>query len=547
MVLRRCPRGLLSLASLAVAAAPLSALAARPANPGGGDAAGECRVVEMELTPTADLQIVIWLEDAAGSYIDTAFITRSTGSYGLGNRPGIMDFKSGPLWPYGRRISTFPVWAHRHGIEWPAVVFQDDVENNLSHNLEESSAERHFCRPIRPDEAMWDAESCASRVFTDKGKLDPVQKSNYPPRSDVSYDPERDNSAVEGFAAMNPFDAVSRATPVGGEPFSAVWPLPGALPDGTYLVWMEVAREFDQNPSHDYPSPDVTFNDYGLPYRGQPSLVYKVEIEVTGGTTTASTLDYVGYGDPAGADGALRPPDATISTASGTGAGRLLAAVDGDTMYRLRVTTHGEPDAVAPGTPVALRRTDTGSPTAVSASFEAPGDDGLDGQVAGYEVRYLAGATLDDASWDSASQAAVQILVGPPGTQHDFALEGLLPQTRYQVGVRAYDECFNRGPIAVLELVTSRMPPGEVDACFIATAAYGTVLASEVTLLRDFRDRALRSHVAGELLVEAYYTFGPLAARFIAPSELLRRAARDGLSPLVDLARRTAAWLPLLR
>ena len=56
-----------------------------------GQAAAEdpaCRVVEFEITPTADLQIVVWLEDVEGNYVDTLFITRKTGSYGLGNRPG---------------------------------------------------------------------------------------------------------------------------------------------------------------------------------------------------------------------------------------------------------------------------------------------------------------------------------------------------------------------------------------------------------------------------------------------------------------------------
>src|SRR5512139_3801916 len=98
-------------------------------------AAGECRVVDVDFTPSEDLQIVAWIEDAAGNYVDTAFITQTTGLRGLGNRTGVMDLKSGPAWPYGDREDVMPVWAHSHGITFPAVVFQssDPVDDcNMS-------------------------------------------------------------------------------------------------------------------------------------------------------------------------------------------------------------------------------------------------------------------------------------------------------------------------------------------------------------------------------------------------------------------------------
>ncbi|HLL25147.1 MAG TPA: hypothetical protein VK427_23595, partial [Kofleriaceae bacterium] len=89
-----------------------------------GTAAAEnqCHVVELDLQPAVlatnapmkpDSQIVAWVEDTAGHYVDTVFITQQTGTFGLGNRPGRADFNSGPRWPYGRRTAVFPVWAHR--------------------------------------------------------------------------------------------------------------------------------------------------------------------------------------------------------------------------------------------------------------------------------------------------------------------------------------------------------------------------------------------------------------------------------------------------
>ena len=46
--------------------------------------------------PTGSLQIVAWVEDTAGNYMGTVFLTRKVGMYGLGNRPGRFDFNSGP-------------------------------------------------------------------------------------------------------------------------------------------------------------------------------------------------------------------------------------------------------------------------------------------------------------------------------------------------------------------------------------------------------------------------------------------------------------------
>jgi hypothetical protein len=514
----------LGLALLATLAAPREAAAQELS----------CRVVEMEMLPTADLQIVAWLEDAAGNYVDTIFITRTTGTYGLGNRPGIMEFDSGPLWPYGRRVSTFPVWAGRHGMTWPLVLFQDGVDTQLSHALSLSSRERFFCRPVKPTEPMWDAQSCASTVYTDKGKLSADQTSPYPPRADIEFDPGKDDPSVEGMAALNPFDSVSQATPRGAEPYQVSWPVPGSVPIGEYVLWVEVSREFDQNESYDYPSPDVPWAEYGEPYRGQPSVVYRVPFTLAEDRTVAAALDYAGYGDPDGLDAELRPPDDTITSGvDGSGASRLLVSVDDDQMFRVRVTAFGSDDDVVPEAPGAVQVVSI-EPTRVEARFVAPGDDGLDGSVSGYQVRYLATGAISEDNFESGTPVDVGAGLVTGGDEQHVTLPDLLPRTTYSFGVRAYDECGNLGPLRTFEVTTPRPEPGSVDACFVATAAYGSLLAGEVAPLRGFRDLMLRTHVPGELAVESYYTFGPLLARVIAPSETLRRAARAALGPAVE-------------
>jgi len=74
------------------------------------------------------------------------------------------------------------------------------------------------------------------------------------------------------------------------------------------------------------------------------------------------------------------------------------------------------------------------------------------------------------------------------------------------------------------------------DACFIATAAYGTETASQLDILRDFRDQVLLKSVPGSRFVAAYYRVSPPVADFIAKSDFLRAVVREVLiDPVVNL------------
>jgi hypothetical protein len=517
------------------------------------------RCVDVQFTPVANLQIVAWVETTSGDYVDTVYVTQQIGSFGLGNRPGRFDFNSGPQWPYGRRTTTFPVWSHRHGKTFPAVLFQNDVsedvdycldstiqdyagcgENDLSHPYDQSSPETHFCRPRIEGEVGWDTATCATTAFTDKGKLSTTSVALYPPRVDLTR-VASDSPSVEAYKAMNPFDAVSQPTPIGGTNSHAPWPVPATLAAGAYVMWIETAQENDFNATYNqssYPSPaDLGWNGYGLPYRGQPSIVYRVPFTV-GDLTSAATQTYAGYGDPDGLDGTLRVPDATItSDTPGGGASRLELVADATGMYRVRVTVRTIDDTDLPGVPRALQPTaiDTNSMT---LSFVAPGIGTQGTAVTGYDVRIRASDELTASNFDASMPVTAHVMPSAPGATQTFDLTGLLPETDYWIGIRAYDGCHDNGDVAIVKVTTAARTSGSVDACFVATAAYGSLLANDVELLRHFRDASLETNALGELGVEAYYTFGPAVAGVVGESDLLRSSARDGLAPIIERVRR---------
>jgi hypothetical protein len=528
--------------------------------PGVAHADDTQRCVEAEFTAIDNLQIVAWIERPTGEYVDTIYVTQQVGSFGLGNRPGRFDFNSGPLWPYGRRTTTFPVWSHRHGLTFPAVLFQNDAsddpddcldpsipdyascgENDLSHPYSQSSREQHYCRPRMVGEAGWDAGTCATTVYTDKGRFSPTATSLYPPRVDIEQT-AADSPSVMTFKSQNPFDAVSQPTPIGGTDSRVPWLVPATLPVGDYVLWVEAAQESDFNDTYNatsFPPPSgLAWDAYGQAFRGQPSILYRVPFTIGDSTTPSTTSTYAGYGDPIGADGTMRAPDDTITTTTpGTGASRLQLVSDTGTMYRVRVAVRTITGSEIPGTPQKLKPV-TIDTNALTLSFVAPGIGTSTTAVTGYDVRVRASDELTATNFEDSMPVAARVTASAPGSIQQFELTGLLPQTDYWVGIRASDDCHSPGQLAIAKVTTAVRTSGAVDACFVATAAYGSLMANDVELLRHFRDAALETNTLGELAVETYYTFGPAIAGVVGESELLRHTARDLIAPLVAWIRR---------
>jgi hypothetical protein len=72
--------------------------------------------------------------------------------------------------------------------------------------------------------------------------------------------------------------------------------------------------------------------------------------------------------------------------------------------------------------------------------------------------------------------------------------------------------------------------------CFIATAAYGTPMAEEIQILRQFRDAYLLTNPLGQALVDFYYKVSPPIAEFITENPSLKPVVRAGLLPVVAIS-----------
>ncbi|PVX50114.1 double zinc ribbon protein [Balneicella halophila] len=72
------------------------------------------------------------------------------------------------------------------------------------------------------------------------------------------------------------------------------------------------------------------------------------------------------------------------------------------------------------------------------------------------------------------------------------------------------------------------------EGCFIATACFGDYNASEVIILRKYRDEILNQSTIGKLFIKSYYAVSPPIAKVVSKSDLLKNKIRNNLlKPLI--------------
>jgi hypothetical protein len=551
----------------------------------------------MQSYPRMDLgpQIAVWVQETStGKFIDTLMVTNATAVRGIGNRPGRWDFLSGPLFPYGKRVMSLPIWAHARGKTYSTVMMTEAIcavggpgypgESCLGWHEAYSSNELYYCRPLQVMETQAalaaDAITCASAFHSEKGKFDPTTVSYYPPRSDLTSFGPSDTADPPTYAAINDLDTVAAATPAYGATYNGTWAVPSNLAPGDYTLWVEVNKEFDTNAVHDHPDfVDDNLSSYGTEHNfGQPSVVYEVPLHIdvtTGEMSSGAVSQITGYGDWTGATGVLNPRDASISTGvPGSGEGRLLS-ISGDGLSGRVIanvapctTLVCDPDTGVcsvcdpakqtctplvclppPPPPTAVTGLsipiDGLTPTSATLQFNNAQSNG-GAPVSKYDIRYVTGSTLTDDQFGSGTPAP-SVTPRSPGAISSFTIgndkQPLKPNTKYTVAVRAIDPCGQVSATDQLTFSTPAMKFTQLSGCFVATAAWGSAMAPDVEAMRKVRDRVRPASTMFAVATDLYYRSGPAAAEVLKHSDTARALVRRLLGP-VGAASQAAAALP---
>ena len=134
------------------------------------------------------------------------------------------------------------------------------------------------------------------------------------------------------------------------------------------------------------------------------------------------------------------------------------------------------------------------------------------------------------------------------GNNTTHTIEGLEDGQTYYFAITAYDSDYNESnysdevtyAASLNNSSTSGGGGGGGGGCFIATAAFGSPMASHVMILRQFRDKILLSNRIGRTAVAFYYKHSPPLADDIAAHDNLKKIVRWSLLPIIGLC-----WLML--
>ena len=87
------------------------------------------------------------------------------------------------------------------------------------------------------------------------------------------------------------------------------------------------------------------------------------------------------------------------------------------------------------------------TPTSVTLTWTAPGDDGNIGTATLYDIRYST-SPVDESNWDQATQVTGEPAPQVAGSAESFDVTGLDPGTVYYFAIKTADEVSNWSPIS---------------------------------------------------------------------------------------------------
>jgi hypothetical protein len=128
------------------------------------------------------------------------------------------------------------------------------------------------------------------------------------------------------------------------------------------------------------------------------------------------------------------------------------------------------------------------------------------------------------------------------GTHAELVTE-LNSNTEYEFAAQLKYNDTLEGSVLQFTTATS-FTPLSGGGCFIATAAYGTSIARQIDVLREFRDVVLLESTTGSQFVALYYRLSPPVADFISANSFLRTLVRElVVDPIVWVVEATkATW-----
>jgi hypothetical protein len=192
-----------------------------------------------------------------------------------------------------------------------------------------------------------------------------------------------------------------------------------------------------------------------------------------------------------------------------------------------------KPEIAAPGLGIMSAYSVNTTPAATSGELDL---DGVHVIMAGTSMAapHVTGAValLFEAGPTFSSDQIKSFITGSTATD---GFTGAIPNNTWGYGKLDVNAAY-----AVLQGTPLPPPPAPASSgggggggCFIATAAYGSAMADEVMVLKDFRDRHLLTNAPGRAFVSFYYRHSPPIADFIRGHETMRVLTRLSLWPVV--------------